>query len=92
MHKAQDDFSAASATFKKVLSHVTDDPLWELWLATLCPTVFHSTVGIDQFRARLLAALKTFADKKLSLTAEEIADQGCPPPYNLQFHGQATSA
>lgn len=88
VQKAQDDFSAASATFKKVLSRVPDDSLWQLWLETLCPTVFHSTVGIEQFRTKLRTALKSFADKNLSVSAEDITDRGCPPPYNLQFHGR----
>jgi protein O-GlcNAc transferase len=86
--KEQDDLVGAAAAYRKVLHHVTGQPLWELWLATLCPMVFHSTVGIDQYRASLLDRLKEFAAKKVVVTPEMIADQGCPPPYHLQFHGR----
>ncbi|HEV8071456.1 MAG TPA: tetratricopeptide repeat protein [Planctomycetaceae bacterium] len=86
--KEQDDLVGAAAAYRRVLRHVTDQPLWELWLATLCPTVFHSTVGIDQYRGSLLTRLQDFATKKVVVTPEAIAGQGCPPPYNLQFHGR----
>jgi protein O-GlcNAc transferase len=86
--KEQDDLVGAAASYRKVLRHVADQPLWELWLATLCPTVFHSAVGIDQYRATLLARLEEFANKSVAVTADIIAGQGCPPPYNLQFHGR----
>jgi protein O-GlcNAc transferase len=86
--KEQDDQVGAAAAYRKVLGHVTDQPLWELWLATLCPTVFHSAVGIDQYRASLLTRLDDFTVKKVAVTPEAIAGQGCPPPYNLQFHGR----
>ncbi len=86
--KEQDDLVGAAAAYRKVLHHVTGQPLWELWLATLCPMVFHSTVGIDQYRASLLDRLEEFAAKKVVVTPETIADQGCPPPYHLQFHGR----
>ncbi|HXY37800.1 MAG TPA: tetratricopeptide repeat protein [Planctomycetaceae bacterium] len=86
--KEQDDQVGAAAAYRKVIRHVNDQPLWQLWLATLCPMVFHSAVGIDQYRASLLARLQEFAEKNLSITAETIAGQGCPPPYNLQFHGR----
>jgi protein O-GlcNAc transferase len=86
--KEQDDLVGAAAAYRKVLHHVTGQPLWELWLATLCPMVFHSTVGIDQYRASLLDRLEEFAAKKVVVTPEMIVDQGCPPPYHLQFHGR----
>jgi protein O-GlcNAc transferase len=86
--KEQDDLVGAAASYRKVLRHVTDQPLWELWLATLCPMVFHSAVGIDQYRASLLVRLDEIAAKKVVVTPQAIAEQGCPPPYNLQFHGR----
>jgi tetratricopeptide (TPR) repeat protein len=86
--KEQDDLVGAAASYRKVLRHVADQPLWELWLATLCPAVFHSVVGIDQYRASLLTRLQEFAAKNVEITPEAIAGQGCPPPYNLQFHGR----
>jgi predicted O-linked N-acetylglucosamine transferase (SPINDLY family) len=85
---AQDDLVGASAAFRKVISRVPDKPLWELWLATLCPMVFHSTVGIDQYRASLLAKVNAIAELAIAITPEEITDRGCPPPYHLQFHGR----
>jgi protein O-GlcNAc transferase len=86
--RSQDDLVGAAAAFKKVISRVSDKPLWELWLATLCPIVFHSAVGIDQFRATLLAKVNAIAEMAISITPEEIGDRGCPPPYYLQFHGR----
>jgi protein O-GlcNAc transferase len=86
--RSQDDLMGASAAFKKVIHRVADKPLWELWLATLCPAVFHSTVGIDQYRATLLSKVKAIAELEFPITAEEIGDRGCPPPYVLQFHGR----
>jgi protein O-GlcNAc transferase len=86
--KEQDDLVGAAASYRKVLRHVPGQPLWELWLATLCPMVFHSTVGIDQYRARLLGRLEKFAAKKVVVTPDMIGEQGCPPPYHLQFHGR----
>ncbi|HEX4071911.1 MAG TPA: tetratricopeptide repeat protein [Planctomycetaceae bacterium] len=90
--RSQDDLVGAAATFKKVISRVSDKPLWELWLATLCPIVFHSAVGIDQFRATLLAKVNTIAEMSISISPEEISDRGCPPPYYLQFHGRDNRA
>jgi protein O-GlcNAc transferase len=86
--KEQDDLVGAAAAYRKVLRNMTGQPLWELWLATLCPMVFHSSVGIDQYRASLLDRLEQFAAKKLVVTPDMIAEQGCPPPYHLQFHGR----
>ncbi len=86
--RSQDDLMGARAAFKKVINRVADKPLWELWLATLCPAVFHSTVGIDQYRATLLSKVKSIAELEIPITAEEIGDRGCPPPYFLQFHGR----
>jgi protein O-GlcNAc transferase len=86
--KEQDDLVGAAAAYRKVIRQVKGEPLWELWLATLCPMVFHSTVGIDQYRARLLARLQEFVANKIALTSDVIGRQGCPPPYNLQFHGR----
>jgi protein O-GlcNAc transferase len=86
--KEQDDQVGAAAAYRKVIRHVQGEPLWELWLDTLCPVVFHSTVGIDQYRARLLARFEEFATKNLAITPSVIAGQGCPPPYTLQFHGR----
>jgi protein O-GlcNAc transferase len=85
--KEQDDLFGAAAAYRKVLRQVKGESLWELWLATLCPIVFHSAVGIEQYRARLLARLQEFATKKIAVTADVIGRQGCPPPYHLQFHG-----
>jgi predicted O-linked N-acetylglucosamine transferase (SPINDLY family) len=90
--KEQDDPVGAAAAYKQVIRHMPGDPLWELWLATLCPMVFHSGVGIDQYRAGLLLRLEEVATRKVALSAEVIADQGCPPPYNLQFHGRDNRA
>jgi protein O-GlcNAc transferase len=86
--RSQDDLVGASAAFKKVISRVSDKPLWELWLATLCPMVFHSAVGIDQYRATLQAKVNSLADLAIPITPDEIADRGCPPPYYLQFQGR----
>jgi predicted O-linked N-acetylglucosamine transferase (SPINDLY family) len=86
--RSQDDLVGASAAFKKVIARVPDKPLWELWLATLCPMVFHSAVGIDQYRASLQAKVNAIAELEISITPEEITDRGCPPPYHLQFHGR----
>lgn len=87
--RSQDDLLGASAAFKKVITRVSDKPLWELWLATLCPAVFHSAVGIDQYRATLLSKANAIAELEISITPEEIGERGCPPPYYLQFHGRA---
>lgn len=86
--KAQDDLPAAAARYRTVLNVLPDQPLWRLWIATLCPTVFHSSVGIDDYRQRLLADLKRLARKHLSIRPEDITQCGCPPPYVLQFHGR----
>jgi predicted O-linked N-acetylglucosamine transferase (SPINDLY family) len=86
--KEQDDLVGASAAFRKVIAHLPDEPLWELWLSTLCPVVFHSTVGIDQYRANLLARLQSLAEREIAIAPEDITNRGCPPPYNLQFHGR----
>ena len=86
--RSQDDLVGAAAAFKKVISRVSDKPLWELWLATLCPMVFHSAVGIDQYRATLQAKVNAIAELAIPITPDEIADRGCPPPYYLQFHGR----
>jgi protein O-GlcNAc transferase len=86
--RSQDDLMGASAAFRKVIGRVADKPLWELWLATLCPAVFHSAVGIDQYRATLLAKVNSIAEMEIPITPEEIGDRGCPPPYFLQFHGR----
>ncbi len=85
--KEQDDQVGAAAAYRKVIRHVKGEPLWELWLDTLCPVVFHSTVGIEQYRARLLTRFEEFAEKKLALSPAAISDKGCAPPYALQFQG-----
>lgn len=90
--RSQDDLMGARAAFRRVISRVSDKPLWELWLATLCPAVFHSTVGIDQYRATLLSKVNAIAELEIPITAEEIGDRGCPPPYFLQFHGRDNRA
>lgn len=90
--KEQDDPVGAAAAYKQVIRHMPGDPLWELWLATLCPMVFHSSVGIDQYRAGLLSRLEDVATRKVALSAEVVSDQGCPPPYTLQFHGRDNRA
>jgi protein O-GlcNAc transferase len=90
--RSQDDLMGARAAFKRVINRVSDKPLWELWLATLCPAVFHSTVGIDQYRATLLSKVNAIAELEIPITAEEIGDRGCPPPYFLQFHGRDNRA
>ncbi len=86
--KSQDDLAGAAAQYRTVLKQLPDQPLWQLWTATLCPVVFHSTVGIDDYRARLAADLKRLARKNLQITPEDITQCGCPPPYVLQFHGR----
>ena len=62
--KEQDDLVGAAAAYRRVLRHVTGQPLWELWLATLCPMVFHSTVGIDQYRGEPARPPRTVRGEK----------------------------
>jgi tetratricopeptide (TPR) repeat protein len=86
--KLQDDLVGAAAQYRTVLEQLPDQPLWKLWTATLCPIVFHSTVGIDDYRNRLFRELKHLARKQVRITPQEITQCGCPPPYGLQFHGR----
>ncbi|MGE3313863.1 MAG: tetratricopeptide repeat protein [Planctomycetaceae bacterium] len=86
--KAQDDLPGAAARYRTVLNHLPDQPLWRLWVATLCPIVFHSTVGIDDYRRHLTADLNRLARKNLRIEPRDITQCGCPPPYALQFHGR----
>jgi len=86
--KAQDDLAGATAQYRAVLDRIPDQPLWRLWIATLCPIVFHGSVGIDDYRARLHGELKRLERRRLRIAPQDITQCGCPPPYVLQFHGR----
>jgi tetratricopeptide (TPR) repeat protein len=86
--KQQDNQVGAAAAYRRVIAHLPAEPLWELWLATLCPSVFHNTPEIDQYREKLLETVERIGERGLVVTPEDIVNRGCPPPYNLQFHGR----
>lgn len=86
--KSQDDLPGAAARYRTVLDQLPDQPLWRLWVATLCPIVFHGSAGIDDYRKRLLDDLNRLARKNVRIEPRDIVQCGCPPPYGLQFHGR----
>jgi predicted O-linked N-acetylglucosamine transferase (SPINDLY family) len=86
--KEQDHLPEAAGAYRKVLRQLPEQPLWDLWIATLCPSVFASADEIDEYRQRLLEDIRRVGTMDLRLKPPEVSDCGCPPPYNLQFHGR----
>lgn len=86
--KTQDRLSDAAAAYRQVFQTQPDHHVWELWIATLCPTVFGSMAEIDAYRNRLADDIKRISRMGLQLEAEAVTTAGCVPPYNLQFHGR----
>jgi len=82
------EIEEAAASYGQIRRIRPHQPLWELRAATLCPNVFQTSDEIDQYRGRLLAALKRFSERDLRVDFSELAILGTGPPYDLQFHGR----
>ena len=86
--KTMDCIDESRACYRKVIKQIPDRPHWKLWTATLCPLAFSQNGEIDEFRLQLHETLQQLAETRNLLTPEEISQCGCPPPYQLQFHGR----
>jgi len=78
----------AKACYQRAIQHDPDPLVYELRIATMCPTVFQSNDEIDQYRDRLLSELKRLAGCNLRVDLSKASTAGCEPPFNLQFHGR----
>lgn len=58
---------------------------WELRMATVCPTVFHSTAQMDEYERELANVARRMADEPLQIDLAEFLPYASPPPHNLQF-------
>ncbi|MCH7987832.1 MAG: tetratricopeptide repeat protein [Planctomycetes bacterium] len=86
--KAMDCIEESRACYRKVIEQIPDQPHWNLFTSTLCPSVFSHNDEIDAYRRQLHETLEQLAETGNLLTPQEISLCGCPPPYNLQFHGR----
>jgi len=82
-----DQLEQARDHYRLALSGQTEQPLRNVWLATLCPAVFESTDEIANYRDRLIGELKQATQHGSQLNAAEVEHRLCPPPYELQYHG-----
>jgi predicted O-linked N-acetylglucosamine transferase (SPINDLY family) len=78
----------AAACYRRALELRPNEPLWELRLSILCPTVFQTSEEIDRFRGGLLADWTRLAGEKLELDVAELAAFGSEPPLGLQYQGR----
>ncbi|MBW3539457.1 MAG: tetratricopeptide repeat protein [Planctomycetes bacterium] len=88
VRKLQERLDEAATAYGRALRTQRDQPLWKLWTATLCPMIARDNAAIDEYRQLLCEQLEPLAKARLRTTAAELASVGCPPPYNLQFHGR----
>jgi len=86
--KTQDRLSEAATAYRRVLNSQPNCSVWELWIASLCPTVFGSMAELDAYRGRLAGDIERISRIGVRLDAEAVTTAGCVPPYNLQFHGR----
>jgi len=88
VRESQEDLAAAGNLYRKCLRLRPDQILGELRILTMCPTVFSSNLAIDEYRARLEAGLRRFADRRTRISLQEIGAVGVAPPFNLPYHGR----
>jgi len=82
------DFQPEAAdAYRRVFHRVPNDPIWDLWTASLCPLVMNSPEEILEYRKRLGDEIARVAERGLTIDARGLSERACPPPYNLQFHG-----
>ncbi len=86
--KSQEQLVDAAGCYRRLLKNRPDQPVWDLWIAGLCPAVFPDAAAIDAYRAQLAAEIARIDAVGLRIDAPEISNVGCPAPYNLQFHGR----
>jgi protein O-GlcNAc transferase len=90
---------AARATFQALRAEVSQragvssaqartDAVLRLRLAALCPRVMQDTADIDAYRGSLGAELAALGHGAISLTADQVAADGVPPPFALTYHGR----
>ena len=87
LRKSQDRQGEAAACFRRAAANLPDDPIRELWLATLCPSVFESVGEIRNYRQLLRTTLNRVKDQRWQLDPREILSRATTPPYELQYHG-----
>jgi len=79
------ELEAARACFEEVRRRQPDEPLWQLRLATLCPTVFDDQVAMDRYLQQLQQTARSLAAAPLPLRLDTLLPLASPAPYNLQF-------
>lgn len=86
--KSQGKLDKATASFRRALTLRPDRALWELRVAAICPVVPQSSQQIDRYRRKLLADLKSFSARDLSIDLSELSTSGAEPPLGLMYHGR----
>ena len=49
--KSQEELTQAADCYRRLLTNRPDQPVWDLWIAGLCPAVFADYASIDAYRA-----------------------------------------
>lgn len=88
LHEERGEIEEAAASYGQLQQFFPHEPLWALRAATLLPNVFQTSDQIDESRRRLLADLKSFAERNPRVELSKLAILGTGPPYDLQFHGR----
>lgn len=88
MLKTQQKCEEATTAYRQVLRLSPDQPLGDLWLATLCRLVYQSNDAIDTYRFQLSADLAQLTEMELRLDLPHIDARASVPPSNLQFQGR----
>ena len=86
--KTQDHLDLAADCYRRALEKSPENAAWDLWIASLCPTVFPDTEAIDRYRQKFLSDLERVSTKEFKLSPEAVNSYACPPPYEIQFHGR----
>jgi len=81
----QGQLDEAADSFQKAHQIEPDQPLWELWIATLWPTVFSSNREMDEYRRKLVLDSERFADVDFQFDLARTSASIPEPPLNLQF-------
>jgi len=82
------DHREAAASFGRALQIVPQRTMWQLRIASLCPTVFQGNRQIDEYRRNLSEELQRFSRIDLRLELAEIATSATEPPFKLMYQGR----
>lgn len=72
--------------YSRAIENNVDQPLLELRVAMLLPTVFQSKSEMDQCRGKLLSDINRFSNEKLRPNLAKLTSSQGEAPFNLQFH------